>query len=72
MAGPRGAGSFPRVCTPTYTPEIDIDPSLGQRLATLNSEVSRAVDSLDDRLGQVVNRVVGVEAGQRTLTEDVR
>ena len=72
MAGPRGAGSFPRVFTPTHTPEIDTDPSLGQRLATLNAEMTRAVDTMNDRLEQVANRVVGVEAGQRSLTEDAR
>ena len=71
MAG-GGRVQFPRVFTPAYDPDLETDPTLGQRLATLSAEVTTAVDSLNDRLEAVAGRVVGAEAAHRSLAEDAR
>ena len=68
MAGSSYPGSSP----PTYDPELETDPTLGQRLATLNAEVTTAVYSLNDCLEAVAGRVLGAEAAHRSLAEDAR
>ena len=67
-----GRVQLPRVFTPTYDPELETDPTLGQRLVTLNAEATTVVDSLNDRLEAVAGRVVGAEAPHRPLAEDAR
>ena len=63
---------MPQVVTPTYDPEVDLDPTLGQRLATLNAEASTAVSALSDRMEALAGRVVGAETAHRAPQEDAR
>ena len=63
---------MPQVFTPTYDPEVELDPTLGQRLATLNAEAKTAVISLSGRTEALAGRVVGAETAHRALQEDAR
>ena len=55
-----------------YDPGFDQEPTLGQCLATFNSEVATAVSGLADRVDGVAGRLVGAEAAHRAFQEDAR